>query len=112
MKTQREVIILPSDLKTRSEARELSERVSAITANTNVVFDFSRVTYMGRSFADEFYNDFMTCNNFKFIDLSDEIENIFKTVSKSQHGIRKRESPGTVEQFDDMSKLSSFLTSL
>ena len=55
MEKSRNIIVqLKSELKTRQEAREFLLSLESVGLDDVLVFDFTHVRFVGRSFADEF----------------------------------------------------------
>ena len=78
------------DLKSRSVARELLDMIIN-EKSTRVIINFDSVTFVTRSFMDEFYNVIFTNKNFniELINLSPEMEAMLDAVKSTQHKSKK-----------------------
>lgn len=114
MKQRSHIVNLPSELKTRQEAREFLSKLEQLGKKDSLVFDFAQVQFVGRSFADEFYNLFLKeqSKKIKIVNQSDEIRIIFQTVQSTQHKEKKTECKNPVKEFSNIDDLSAFLSTL
>ncbi len=108
---------LGDSLETREAAMAFLDGISKLDENSKVHLDFLSVDFMSRAFADQFIKG--QINLFKqkkistvLFNLSDDIQNLLETVSKSQ-GLRKttREVPPVIN-ISDWSSLNKHLISI
>ena len=114
MKTQKHTVVLPQELKTRLEAREYLKQLEQVGEKDTFVFDFAEVQFVGRSFADEFYNLFFKQKDkrIKSVNQSEEIQIIFRTVEATQHKEKKSEPETVVNEFNTIDDVSAFMSTL
>lgn len=107
-------LTLPSELKTRLEAREYFLLVERMSAREQLIFDFTQVQFVGRSFADEFYNLFLKRQDKRIavINEAKEIKKIFQTVQATQHKEKRSDNASYVIEFKNIDDLSAFMCSL
>lgn len=106
--------LIGTELRSRVEAKKVLNRINS-TNGGEIVIDFSDVTFISRSFADELCGVIDTCR------LSRKITEIFKgeIVDLTLEVVRKnRNKPknllpiGETKEFDDMKSLSEFLSTI
>lgn len=72
--------------------REEAEKIGKIgkkTSGGNIYFDFSKVDFVSRSFADELLNVIRESKRIKIINLKPHLANFFEIVKNSKEKIRK-----------------------
>lgn len=107
--------ILSPDLKSRSAVSDLLLYIQN-TNEKSVIIDFAKIEFVTRSFIDEFYNAFLKTKNaslnVELINVSDDIQSIFDTVSHTQTKKKKVSSTGSVVKFDSVDEVRGFLNML
>lgn len=104
--------IISTDIRSRSNAKII--RTAIYGVSEPITLDFSRVSFISRSFADELcniideYNGLLSLSN-----TSDLVHSMIEMVSVGRQNKRIRLT-GTVEmrEFKDMESLSTFLTTI
>lgn len=96
--------ILGCELRSRNSARKL---VSEITFDTTL--DFQSVVFMSRSFADELYNIRLEFPGIGFMNMSSDLQQMFKAVSMGRQIKRNRNlKQGDVEDISSMKDLKQY----
>lgn len=108
-------IRLNSDLKTRDDARLIRKQIDSDC--DFVTFDFSDVNFMGRSFADEFYNLFIKPSRtesfrVRCIKESDSVQALFKVVKSTQQKAKTVDHDYKEIIFSNVTDLNKFLYAL
>lgn len=102
-----------TELYTRSKATELRDCIR--NDAENVELDFSDVSFMSRSFADELYNvvDSFRDKSFSYVNCNEIVNTMLAKVAEGRRRERKRgiANPKFVE-IKDMSSLERFLYTL
>lgn len=102
-----------TELYTRSKATELKDIIRADA--DEVEFNFSDVTFMSRSFADELYNIIDTFKNKSFIytHQNDVVETMMTKVAEGRSRERNRGiSNPKILEFKDQKSLEEYLIAL
>ncbi len=103
--------LISTDIRSRSNADKI--RVAIKDANSEVVLDFSNVTFMSRSFADELYNIKTEYANICMVNMSDLVKSMFDAVCHGRSQKRKfDEDKSEMKSFSDIESLSAFLTTI
>lgn len=108
-------ILLEPELRTRLDAQTVRARLDRLQDDCQtLVFDFGCVKFMGRSFADEFYNLFLkdSDKNIKIINQSEEVRLTFSAVESTQNKSKQVKEKGKIKRFSNIDDLSAFLCSL
>lgn len=108
--------IFSKDLKSRSVARELRDMIISEKC-TKVKINFDSVTFVTRSFMDEFYNVIVVNKDLKIelINLSPEMEAMLDTVKSTQHKSKKtseKKISGADLKFSTISEANKYLEAL
>ena len=87
MKTNTIIIlqILGSDIRTRSRAQMIR---SAISSQESALLDFTGVSFMTRSFADELYNIINDNCHLGIVGMEGEVKDMFEIVKSSRSSKR------------------------
>lgn len=113
MEKSRNIIVqLKSELKTRQEAREFLPSLESVGLDDVLVFDFTHVRFVGRSFADEFFNLYLKNSQVRTENMSCDIKVIFDTVSSTQDKKKKVNSNVQIREFTNMEELNQYLSLL
>lgn len=102
-----------TELYTRSKATELKDCVNQEA--DEVELDFSDITFMSRSFADELYNvtESFCGKTFIYLNRNDVIETMMTKVAEGRSRERKRGfTPPKILEFKDMKSLEEFLIAM
>ncbi len=110
--------VLGNNLKSRVSVRDFSYFLKGEQAE-EIVVDFSGVNYITRSFADEFYNQFLNPNgtlsglNVKIQNVSSAIMPFFDAVRKTQHSNRVAQfnpQNGIHLKFDTVQQVEDYIS--
>lgn len=108
-------LILSQDLKSRSAVKDLLLYIKNLEVKA-IKIDFANVQFATRSFIDEYYNQFIkntSALKIETINISDDIQALFKAVSQTQNGERKMTiSSSSVSSFNTVTDLNSYLSTL
>lgn len=108
-------LILSQDLKSRSAVKDLQLYIKNLEVKA-IKIDFANVQFATRSFIDEYYNQFIKNTSvlkIETINISDDIQALFKAVSQTQNGEKKMTiSSSSVSSFNTVTDLNSYLSTL
>lgn len=103
---------LGTTLSTREQATRLFSQIG--DCSNRVIVDFSKVSYISRSFADQFYKDFLRLNKVMMIQTvngNQVVCDMLNAVVKTQ---KKRSDPRTyrIQAFSSKEDLKKYLLSI
>ena len=78
--------IIGNELRSREQAQRLFLNVNS---KSNIIFDFRGITYISRSFADEFFN-LNKAFSASCINVEDKLDKIFLSVSMTQNKFKSK----------------------
>lgn len=108
--------LINTELKSRIEARNLRDYLVRNNL-TSLKIDFSKVTFVTRSFADEFYNQIIINPSLAVeivnlrTDLSQLVETVKHTQLRRKH-IEATPTPRISKQFNSVAELNQYLNTL
>ena len=106
--------LISTELRSRTEAKKVQDCINLVMKG-KIVINFSDVTFISRSFADEFCEILEQVNLSRKVELINKSENIDITLSIVQEN---RNTPKNIQQssdtkeFSDMDSLSQFLATI
>lgn len=106
--------LIGAELRSRSEAKKISSFLD-FAERGKIIISFSGVTFISRSFADEFCGIVENAKLSQSIELIDKCNNVEITLSIV---LKNRKSPKNVtehsdtKEFSDMDSLSKFLATI
>lgn len=110
-KTLKIATLISTDIRSRSNADKIRSAIGH--AKDKVVLDFSDVTFISRSFADELYNVADEHGNLHMANMNDMVNSMLNAVYSGRH--RKRSintDKSDMKSFCDMESLSAFLATI
>lgn len=103
---------LPSIIATRSALANLQESIK-LEENKEYVFDFTNITFVSRSFADEFLKYIESSNiHFKFIHINKNITSIFHAIKGASQNKQSNYDVVAITRFSNVSDLTKFLSTI
>lgn len=102
--------LIGTDVRSRSNAGIIQAVMDDM--KEGVILDFSKVTFISRSFADELCNMMESNKKIKLSHMSDLVHAMINAVYSSRKGKRVRPNDDSeIKEFESMEGLSSFLSS-
>ena len=103
---------LPSVISTRKSFTNLITKLNLSEKNT-YIFDFSDISFISRSFTDEFLNYSKSTNiNWKIKNANNNIKAMIDAVRKSQESPRKNYDYVAINNLKTKSDLHNFLSTI
>lgn len=103
--------LIGTDVRSRSNAGIIQAEIDGEV--DEVTIDFSKVTFVSRSFVDELCNIMEKCNNVKLGNMTSFIQSMIEVVKKGRSQKRVRNNDNSeIKEFDDIDSLSSFLSTI
>ena len=97
------------DLSARQSARELAAMIEPDAEK--VVFDFSGIEFMSRSYADELFNVVSTLKHYEVLNQCDEVKTMMEIVFRKRQEDQEKGIPAPkMYRFKTIEELSAFLT--
>lgn len=101
--------IISTDIRSRANINIINSALDGIKGN--VILDFSNVTFVSRSFADELYNLLNENKNLSISNMTDFVSSMYNIVCEGRKSKRVFESQQSeIKEFDDMNSLAVFLS--
>ncbi len=100
--------LISTELRSRTEAKRIASVIDSARTN-NIVIDFSDITFMSRSFTDEFCG-IVANKNITYINMSGNIKLMIDIVSKNRNNPKNIQLNGNVVDCSDMNSLSLILS--
>ena len=104
---------LGNQLSSREQADLLYKAIKQYAEK--VILDFREVDFMSRSFADQFYKEFLRLNKEMLITVVNSNQSISDTinaVSRTQYGAKRDRISFKMQSFVDKDKLKRYLESI
>lgn len=103
--------LIGTDVRSRSNAGIIQAEIDGEV--NEVLIDFSKVTFVSRSFVDELCNIMEKCNNVKLENTTLFIQSMIDAVKQGRNQKRVRSSDNSeIKEFEDIESLSSFLSTI
>lgn len=103
--------LIGTDVRSRSNAGIIQAEIDGEV--NEVIIDFSKVTFVSRSFVDELCNIMEKCNNVKLENTTLFIQSMIDAVKQGRNQKRVRSSDDSeIKEFEDIESLSSFLSTI
>ena len=108
--------LINTELRSRLEARNV--RYYLLRNNlTSLKIDFSKVTFISRSFADEFYNQILINPSLevKIVNLRTDLSQLVEAVKRTQlkkKPVETASTPRISKQFKSVAELNQYLNTL
>lgn len=108
--------LINKELKSRIEARNLRDYLVRNNL-TSLKIDFSNVTFITRSFADEFYNQILINPSLevKIVNLRTDLSQLVEAVKRTQlkkKPVETTSTPRISKQFKSVAELNQYLNTL
>lgn len=106
--------LIGTELRSRTEARKIIAPIRSVKVG-KVLIGFSGVTFISRSFADEFCGIIENERLLRTIDLLDKCDNVDITLSivmKNRNMPKSVQKKSETKEFSDMESLSDFLATI
>jgi len=97
------------ELRSREQAHEI---VLLAISSDDISVDFKDVTYVSRSFADEFYKILFTKKNIKIINQREDIAKIFESISKTHFKKKADNENINVVKLNSLNKVCLYLSAI
>jgi len=103
--------LIGTDIRLRANAIILRSAIDGVEGN--IILDFAGVVFVSRSFADELYNVMGEYKEISLKNTSGIVASMIDAVKQGRNSKRVfKESNSEIKEFDDMSSLSSFLSTI
>ncbi len=103
---------LPSHISTRKAINKLRKNVK-LKAKEYYIFDFSNITFISRSFADEFLKYLKTAGiKWQFKHINKNVSSMLKAVQHSQEFNRSDYDYVAITSFNNKNDLKNFLSAI
>ena len=104
-------ILISKDIRSRANAEIIKSVIDGI--DENITLDFTGVTFISRSFADELYNLQSDHKNISLDGMADFVSSMYKTVVQGRLSKRVfKHETSEIKVCEDMGSLSSFLSTI
>jgi len=108
--------LINTELRSRLEARNVRDYLLRNNL-TSLKIDFSKVTFISRSFADEFYNQILINPSLevKIVNLRTDLSQLVEAVKRTQlkkKPVETASTPRISKQFKSVAELNQYLNTL
>jgi len=106
--------LIGSELRSRTEAKKIHNSISLVR-NGKIIISFSGVTFISRSFADEFcgiIENVKLSKNIEIVDKCNNVEVTLAIVLKNRNNPKNVQESSDTKEFSDMDSLSQFLATI
>lgn len=103
--------LISTDIRSRANAEIIKSAIDGI--DESITLDFTGVTFISRSFADELYNLLDDYKNISLAGMEDFVNSMYETVVQGR--LSKRifnHETSEIKVCEDMGSLSSFLSTI
>ena len=105
------VKLISNDIRSRANVEIIKSAIDVI--DENITLDFTGVTFISRSFADELYNLQSDHKNISLDGMVDFVSSMYKTVVQGRLSKRVfKHETSEIKVCEDMGSLSSFLSTI
>ena len=103
--------LISTDIRSRANVNIIRSAIDGI--NENIILDFTDVTFMSRSFADELYNLMNEHEHISLSNMDNFVHSMLDAVIQGRKSKRifKQES-SEIKECEDMNSLASFLATI
>ena len=103
--------LISTDIRSRANANIIRSVIDGL--NDRIVLDFSNVTFISRSFADELYNVMQEHLNLTLVNESDFVKSMLTAVIQGRENRRTSiNEVSEVKEIKDMKSLELFLSTI
>ena len=104
-------VLVSTDIRSRANANIIRSVIDGVYGK--IILDFSGVTFILRSFADELYNILNERDNVSLANESELVKSMLEAVSLSRKNKRvQNNNTSEIKEIDDMKSLESFLATI
>lgn len=104
-------VLVSTDIRSRANANIIRSVIDGV--HGKIILDFSGVTFISRSFADELYNILNERDNVSLANESELVKSMLEAVSLSRKNKRvQNNNTSEIKEIDDMKSLESFLATI
>lgn len=104
-------VLVSTDIRSRANANIIRSVIDGVYGK--IILDFSGVTFISRSFADELYNILNERDNVSLANESELVKSMLEAVSLSRKNKRvQNNNTSEIKEIDDMKSLESFLATI
>ena len=104
-------VLVSTDIRSRANANIIRSVIDGVYGK--IILDFSGVTFISRSFADELYNILNEWDNVSLANESELVKSMLEAVSLSRKNKRvQNNNTSEIKEIDDMKSLESFLATI
>lgn len=104
-------VLVSTDIRSRANANIIRSFIDGVSGK--IILDFSGVTFISRSFADELYNILNEWDNVSLANESELVKSMLEAVSLSRKNKRvQNNNTSEIKEIDDMKSLESFLATI
>lgn len=104
-------VLVSTDIRSRANANIIRSVIDGVSGK--IILDFSGVTFISRSFADELYNILNEWDNVSLANESELVKSMLEAVSLSRKNKRvQNNNTSEIKEIDDMKSLESFLATI
>jgi hypothetical protein len=104
-------VLVSTDIRSRANANIIRSVIDGVSGK--IILDFSGVTFISRSFADELYNILNEQDNVSLANESELVKSMLEAVSLSRKNKRvQNNNTSEIKEIDDMKSLESFLATI
>lgn len=102
--------IISNDIRSRANINIIFSAIDGV--KEHVVLDFTEVSFVSRSFADELYNLINNNKNLSIINMTPFVSSMYKTVCEGRNSKRVFSTESSeIKEFEDMKSLAVFFSS-
>ena len=103
--------LISTDIRSRANANIIRSAIDGL--NDGIVLDFTDVTFISRSFADELYNVMKEHSNLTLTHESDFVKSMLNAVKQGRESKRRKiNDTSEVKEIKDMKSLELFLSTI